>query len=134
MTRSRELRLSLMLGATRSAIRIFGFAKTTRALTWVSARTQTDGSGDIGAVGKEIAAANGRPFAGTCLDRSVLLCFLARRGGETPEIRIGVAMDDGELEAHAWVVMDGVVMNDSPQAVARYVVFDRDPSELVFFS
>lgn len=47
-----------------------------------------------------------------CLARSLLLIWLLRGRGIDAELRIGVRMLDGQLDAHAWVTRMGVPIND----------------------
>lgn len=66
------------------------------------------------------AAANHGPFPSTCLTRSLLLDWLLRRRGVKSEMRIGVRVAKGTLEAHAWVEVDGRPVNDAPDIAQRY--------------
>ncbi len=68
----------------------------------------------------------------TCLTRSLLLRWLLRRYGTTSDLRIGVRLEQGELVAHAWVEMDGVPLNDLPEVIARFAVFDKPVSPEMF--
>jgi len=43
-----------------------------------------------------------------------------REEGLPSELRIGVRKDDGELRAHAWVELGGLVVNDGAGAVAAF--------------
>jgi hypothetical protein len=60
----------------------------------------------------------------TCLTRSLVLRWLLRRYGTTSDLRIGVRMEQGEFSAHAWVEKDGIPLNDRPEFVARYAIFE----------
>jgi Transglutaminase-like superfamily len=60
----------------------------------------------------------------TCLTRSLLLRWLLRRYGTTSDLCIGVRLEQGEFAAHAWVEKDGIPLNDRPEFVARYAIFD----------
>ena len=70
-------------------------------------------------------AANHVFCGGSCLTRSLLLRWLLRRFGTASDLRIGVCFDEGKLLAHAWVEQKGVLLNDRPEVLARYAVFDR---------
>ena len=63
------------------------------------------------------------PFSGTCLERSLSLWWLLRRRGVESDLRLGVRRD-GEFEAHAWVEVDGVVLNDRSEPGGRYARID----------
>ena len=60
----------------------------------------------------------------TCLTRSLLLRWLLRRYGTVSDLRIGVRLEQGEFAAHAWVEKDGIPLNDRPEFVARYAIFE----------
>jgi hypothetical protein len=60
----------------------------------------------------------------TCLTRSLLLHWLLRRYGTTSDLCIGVRLEQGEFSAHAWVEKDGIPLNDRPEFVARYAIFE----------
>jgi hypothetical protein len=68
----------------------------------------------------------------TCLTRSLLLRWLLRRYGTTSDLRIGVCFEQGKLAAHAWVEIDGIPMNDRPEAVARFAAFDQPVAPEMF--
>jgi hypothetical protein len=55
-----------------------------------------------------------------CLHRSLALHHWLRRKGLASELRIGVRRDGGQLLAHAWVEVDGRVINDRPESVAVF--------------
>lgn len=56
----------------------------------------------------------------TCLERSLVLWWLLRRRGIGANIQIGVRKDSDQIEAHAWVELDGVVINDYPDIGATF--------------
>jgi hypothetical protein len=67
-----------------------------------------------------------------CLTRSLLLRWLLRRFGTASNLRIGVCFEEGALAAHAWVEIDGMPLNDTPEAVARFAAFDQSVSPEMF--
>jgi Transglutaminase-like superfamily len=67
-----------------------------------------------------------------CLTRSLLLRWLLRRFGTASDMRIGVCFEEGALAAHAWVEIDGMPLNDTPEAVARFAAFDQPVSPEIF--
>jgi len=71
------------------------------------------------------AAADRMPLAMTCLVRSTTLWWLLGRQGIDSEIRIGVNRDKGEFHAHAWVEIDGRVLNDRDDIHTRYAAFEQ---------
>jgi hypothetical protein len=59
-----------------------------------------------------------------CLPRSLYLWWLLRRRDVHCQLRIGVRMADGKLEAHAWVEHTGVPVNDRPDVGAGFAAFE----------
>lgn len=70
-------------------------------------------------------ASNGLPFSTTCLERSVALRRALRKRSIPAELKIGVRRGDRSLEAHAWVEVSGVILNDSEDVHQRYSAFDE---------
>jgi hypothetical protein len=70
-----------------------------------------------------VLVANDRlPLPTTCLSRSLALWYLLRRQGVRSEIQIGVRAGGQPLDAHAWVVYDGQVLNDDEARTSTYAV------------
>lgn len=63
-----------------------------------------------------------------CLSESMVLCLLLRRQGIGADLRIGVCKENGKFEAHAWVVFDGVTLNESNVPHERFAAFDALPA------
>jgi hypothetical protein len=57
----------------------------------------------------------------TCLYRSLALHARLRREGMPSRLEIGVAKGDGDLRSHAWVELDGQLVNDTRSAVSAFV-------------
>ncbi|HEU5035703.1 MAG TPA: lasso peptide biosynthesis B2 protein [Nocardioides sp.] len=57
------------------------------------------------------------PFADTCLRQALVCGWLLRR--LEPRLQLGVARIDGEVRAHAWLVVNGAVV-DPRHAVSAY--------------
>jgi hypothetical protein len=58
-----------------------------------------------------------------CLQRSAVAVRMLRRHGVTAEMAIGV--QHTPFHAHAWVEIDGNVVNDKPYVSEVYAVIDR---------
>jgi hypothetical protein len=71
------------------------------------------------------AAARRGPYSATCLPRSLTLWWLLRRRGIDSYLRIGVRKEADRLEAHAWVELRGLVLNDDSDVHKRFAAFDR---------
>jgi hypothetical protein len=63
------------------------------------------------------------PGGASCLVRSLAVLGLLRRRGLGAQLRIGVGATAPVLEAHAWVELDGVPVNDAADVAARYPPF-----------
>ena len=70
-------------------------------------------------------AARHTPFGANCLTRSLLLVWLLRRRGVASDLRIGVRLLQGVLQAHAWVERGGVPVNDSALVSRDFAPFDQ---------
>ena len=46
----------------------------------------------------------------TCLRQALLIHFLLRRRGFSPELKIGVRREQARLDAHAWVELQGMAL------------------------
>lgn len=69
----------------------------------------------------------GRP---SCLARSLALWWMLRGRGIASEIRIGVRPAQAGktgIDAHAWVELNGQILNDSPATIAQFAVFEAMP-------
>jgi len=77
------------------------------------------------AIGRwESAAARHLPFTTNCLDRSLALWWLLRRRGIAADLRIGGRKQNGQFQAHAWVELDGVVLDDRTADGSDFVPFE----------
>ena len=54
----------------------------------------------------------------------MLLWWLLRRGGIEGELHIGARKNGSRLEAHAWVELEGEILNDSTEVHTHYARFD----------
>ncbi len=58
-----------------------------------------------------------------CLQRSIATAYLLKRAGLPAELVIGVQQTP--FKSHAWVELDGRVVNDKPYMREIYAVLDR---------
>ena len=79
-------------------------------------------------------AAHYAPGPVTCLTRSLLLRWLLRRHGTASELRIGVQLVQGKLDAHAWVEYEGIPINDAQDVAQHFAAFNETLSPQVFSS
>ena len=115
-------------------LRVFGLA---RVQAWIERSVQSRRSGAAQAAPAAIGAlvnVAGRyaPVPSNCLTRSLLLDWLLRRRGVPCELRIGVRLHCGELQAHAWVEHQGKPVNDAADIALRFAPFAEPLSHKLF--
>ena len=76
------------------------------------------------------AAVNEGIYRANCLERSLTLWWLLRREGISSQLKIGVRKAKDKLEAHAWIEVNGSVLNDDPAVQANYSPFTQDIASL----
>lgn len=74
------------------------------------------------------------PCPVTCLTRSLLLDGMLHRRGVASQLRIGVRLSQGVFDAHAWVEVAGVPVNDRPDVIGQFAPFRGAISESSFSS
>lgn len=116
----------LLLPLFAAGLRVFGLARLRRWTTeGGQARPASRADVDPDRMGALVHSAGAQlPLPATCLTRSLLLGWLLRRQGVDGALRIGVRMQDGLLEAHAWVECGGRPVNDAPDVAKRFAPFD----------
>ncbi len=126
----RHLALGLvaLLPSVAAAIHIFGLQRVCRFLSRHPPIGEGAGAPDVtGAreAGRLVNAAASRiPGRPNCLTRSVTLWWILRRRAIDSALRIGVRTAAGHLEAHAWVELAGLVLNDHPDIAQRFAPFE----------
>ena len=65
-----------------------------------------------------------------CLERSLVLCWLLERRAIGGQLRIGARKQDGRFEAHAWVEVDGSVLNDPYEPHLHFAPFGNASTSL----
>ena len=112
-------------------VRLFGVRKLERAAGENAESNTGAGRSEIGqhaearAAARMIEAASRNGIArGNCLSKSVALWWLLKRKGIRGVLRIGARKAGRELEAHAWVELDGQILNDADDVRDSYAAFD----------
>ena len=121
------LRAWLLLGLIRAALWLLPF----RVVHGLLLRPPlTAGWASIEQIGWAVAVASVYiPFA-SCLPQALAAQALLLRHGYPADLRIGVARDQGRLEAHAWVESGGqIVIGGSTSSLARYTPLPTFPLE-----
>jgi hypothetical protein len=70
-------------------------------------------------------AARHTPFSAQCLHRSLALYLWLQHDGIESVVKVGVRKIDDEFKAHAWVELEGTVVNDDARAVASFSLLSR---------
>jgi Transglutaminase-like superfamily len=73
-----------------------------------------------------VAAGREGMFRANCLEQSLTLWWLLRRRGFEAELRIGARKKGETFEAHAWVELEGAVLNDDEGVAGEFARFERD--------
>lgn len=66
----------------------------------------------------------------TCLKKSLVLWYLLRRQGIAANLQIGVRLEQGQFQAHAWVEYQGLVVGDRADVRQQYTAFDNLNTQL----
>ncbi len=68
-----------------------------------------------------------QPFLkGRCLSRSLAMQFALRRQGIYTSLRIGINIQKGLFDAHAWLEKEGLLLNDHPANTSTYFVLPEE--------
>jgi hypothetical protein len=72
----------------------------------------------------EAAAARSLFFSTNCLEQSLVLWSILRRAGFAADLKIGARKEAGRFEAHAWVELNGISLNNEIGGERTFVPFD----------
>lgn len=126
------LEAAAALLATWLGLRLAGFRRWKAVLAWLAPdMPDVGGASDPALVESarkiarlQQAAARHLFFRANCLEQSLALWWLLRRRGIAAELRVGARKDAGRFEAHAWVELDGAILNDTGEEHLHFVPFD----------
>ena len=125
------VRLVMLLPAIGAALHLLGFKRTRDLLARLAPTSGGRNQGAAESTADEaqriarlvgIAAHHG-PYRATCLRQSLALWWLLRHRGIPVELRLGVCMDGGELQAHAWVEHEGMALSGGSDLSSRFAAF-----------
>jgi len=103
------------------AVRIVSIRHLVRWTDVPPGRTRTIDTGAEDRILWAVAAVNRRLFPERpCLTQALAARYLLSRGGVSSVLRIGVAREGDDLQAHAWLEREGVVIIGGDQSPARY--------------
>ena len=118
------LRALLMLPVVDAELRVRGWRLChSRLATWAKRRAKSPVPPGIPP--ERVAwlverAARNVPWPATCLRRSLVLWALLERAGVATDLRLGFRKTDEVFEAHAWVELNGIPLNDRRDVRTRY--------------
>ena len=124
---------SLLLPLTALGIRAIGFRRWKSALLTISRILESNSAikdkpgflkAHVTAEMVKIAAWHGL-YRGNCLEQSLVLWWLLDRQGIESELRFGARKGSDKVEAHAWVEVERVPLNDSLDIDLRFKPFER---------
>ena len=116
---------AILLPLLAAALRVIGFARVRRWLLHSTVRRSARPEVEPEKLAVLVNAASNRlPIAGSCLTRSLLLDWMLRRRGVDSALRLGVRLDKGRLQAHAWVEIGGRPVNDAPGVAGQFAPFE----------
>jgi len=69
-------------------------------------------------------------FRTSCLEQSLVLCRMLRRRGMNAGLRIGARKEEDRFEAHAWVEMEGNVVDGSGAEHLHFMPFEHSESSM----
>jgi hypothetical protein len=124
---------AVALMATWIGLRVVGYGRWKRVLEWfMPATVKRVNAADpvmldsARAIARFQESAARHLFVRTnCLEQSLVLCRLLQRRGIAAEVRIGARKEEGHFEAHAWVELEGTVLNDALEQHQHFAPFDR---------
>ena len=131
-SRGVALEAALALAVTWAGLRLVGFRRWKTLLVRL-APPKPDATQPLGQARIETAREIARiqqavsrhlVFNASCLEQSLVLWWLAARRGIPAELRIGARKQAGRFEAHAWVELGNLVLNDSGEAHLHFAPFD----------
>jgi hypothetical protein len=120
---------ALMTG-TRLVLRIVGFRRwKTRLVRRVVRKVSPANEAEQIAAARKIARIQQAvlrhlTWHASCLERSVALWWQLNRRGIAAEMRAGARKEAGRFEAHAWVEVGNVILNDSGETHQHFAPFD----------
>jgi hypothetical protein len=131
-SRAVALQAAAALLATKLGLRVVGFRRWKTLLVWLTPHpdelratadpSRIETAQEIARI--QEAVSRHLTFHVNCLDQSLVLWWLLGRRGIPAELRIGARKEAGRFEAHAWVELGSLVLNDFGEAHLHFVPFD----------
>ncbi|HSL71115.1 MAG TPA: lasso peptide biosynthesis B2 protein [Longimicrobiales bacterium] len=114
-----------MIAATDLALRRLGFARSVAIARRLAGKRaeRPEARSLTAAVCNRVALAGVfYPGRARCLEQSLALYVLLRRRGVPAQLRLGV--QPYPFNAHAWVELDGVALNETAETLTQFVPMD----------
>lgn len=127
--RATALHAALLMPLISIGLRLAGLPRVVSILTQLHASFGSETCMTAGAVRAERTVAlvekvvRGGIGDRSCLRSSLALWHLLMLKGIATEVRIGVRKSVGKLDAHAWVELNGIPLNDAQDVDIRYLPF-----------
>ena len=119
------VKVTLLVLFVRIGLNLIGFRRL-RALLAKTAKKKSapHDPARISRMAWAVAAASRHvPADASCLTQALSTEALLGRMGQRSDLRIGVARDGAELEAHAWLEVDGEVVIGDNIDISRFTAF-----------
>ena len=118
----------LLLPLSGLALRLISFKRLQSFLTHLAPANQS--SKEMAQIARITnvmvqAAARHGAYRATCLPQSLTLWWLLRRQGIESDLRFGARKEAGCMEAHAWVELGGIPLNETFDVDQRFKPFER---------
>jgi len=134
--RSTVIAAAFELLATWFALRILGFRRWKNILDRRSSVPLASAAADSDQLTTALriarlqsAAARHILFRTNCLEQAMTLCYALRRRGIAADLRFGARKESARLEAHAWVEVRGVPLNEDQGEHRHFLPFDNPMME-----
>jgi hypothetical protein len=118
------------------AVRLLGFRVCRSVFEKpLAARNSKSGEADVLRVARRIAhleavTATNLFLRTSCLELSLVLCRMLRQRGMNADLRIGARKEANRFEAHAWVELDGTVIDGGAAERLHFVPFEHSESSM----
>lgn len=112
----------------RLAVKLWGFNRIcthlSRSTSQQHKKKSQPSDEDISTLARLINAVGNRKLVNAnCLAKSLTLWWMLRRQGVSSDLRIGVKTAHDHLQAHAWLELNGAVLNDSLDNISNFECF-----------
>lgn len=121
------------------AVRLLGFRVCRyvfeKPLAGRNSWNSTSGEADTSGIARRIAhleavTATNLVFRTSCLEHSLVLCRMLRQRGMNADLRIGARKEANRFEAHAWVELNGMVLDGVETEHLHFVPFEHSESSM----